>query len=178
MERRFRSIDLVSLLFGAVCMLETIVGLVVQRAYGFLLRDFAFELPLAMRFMLEPMTLLAGPVAFVVVIEGVWRKSSEAGQVVRCLVAVVAAVGLLIGLAATMNVLRSINPQKTETTAAASRKIKWCGSIGSTRSRPGPTQVEGATRRSSCAPGSPPNLRLSRSWEWHGEECGTEGAGA
>ena len=95
-------------------MLETVVGLVVQRAYGFLLRDFAFELPLAMRFMLEPVTLLTGPVAFVVVIEGVWRKSSEAGQVVRCLVAVVAAVGLLIGLAATMNVLRSINPQKTE----------------------------------------------------------------
>ena len=89
-DRKLRGIDILGLIFASLCALEAIVGLLMQPVYKRMFADFGAALPRLTQLMLNPGTLvIAGFVPLVLVVEGVVRRRSETGQVVRGVVAMV-----------------------------------------------------------------------------------------
>ena len=97
MERRLRGVDIVGLIFASLCVLEALGGLLMQPTYRKMFADFGSTLPLITKIMLNPLTLLvAGVVPMALMAEGVLRQRSEAEQLVRCVVGIVGAAGLIV----------------------------------------------------------------------------------
>lgn len=103
MEQRLRGIDIVGLVVAFVCLVEAVVGVVVQPSYQRLFTDFAVELPWITRAMLHPLAaLLPALVPAVLVGEGVARRRSERAMVVRVVIAIaLMLVGPVVFLVAT-----------------------------------------------------------------------------
>jgi type II secretory pathway component PulF len=69
-----------------------------QPTYRKMFADFGAELPWITIVMLSPLTLLiAGVVPMALMAEGVLRQRSEGGQLLRCVVGMVVAGGLIAG---------------------------------------------------------------------------------
>lgn len=98
MEQRLRGVDIIGIIFAILCMLEAMVALLMQPTWMRMFADFGSELPWFTRIMLSPATaLVVGFTPIVLMAEGVLRRRSEPSQVARCVVAIVAALGLLVG---------------------------------------------------------------------------------
>lgn len=95
---RLRGIDILALFFASVCLFEAVVEIRMQPTYLAMFKEFGAELPLFTRLMLNPgVVMLAGLLPVLFVAEGVLRRRSEASQVVRCVVAIIAAISLVAG---------------------------------------------------------------------------------
>lgn len=100
---RFRGVDILGLLLGGLCLVEAVVGLALQPGYRAMFNDFQTTVPLLTRVMLQPVTLVAAGVGPLLLIgEGVLRKRSEVAQVLRCVVALCAVIGLMVAFVAAM----------------------------------------------------------------------------
>lgn len=103
MERQLRGIDILALIFATLCLLEAALGLALQPGYRTMFAEFGGELPRWTELMLQPATLVvAGLAPMMLVAEGVLRRRSEQAQFTRCVVALIAAVGLVVGFLAAM----------------------------------------------------------------------------
>ena len=103
MEPRLRGIDVVGLLFGTICLVESAVCLVLQPGYRTLFREFASHVPGLTRLMLEPATLIVtGLVPLAFVAEGVLRRRTERELIARTVVALAAALALVAVFALAM----------------------------------------------------------------------------
>ncbi len=98
MEQRLRGVDIIGIIFAVLCMIEGSIALLMQPTWMRMFAEFGSELPYLTRIMLSPITaLVVGFTPLVLVAEGVVRRRSEVSQVARCVVAIVAAAGLLVG---------------------------------------------------------------------------------
>ena len=103
MDRPVRGIDILALIFATACVVEAVLGLMLQPIYLKMFAEFGSELPIITRLILRPATMIVvGLLPMGLVIEAVFKRRSEAAVLVRCAIAMACAIFLVIAFIAAM----------------------------------------------------------------------------
>ena len=101
MDRPVRGIDILALIFAMACLVEAVIGLLMQPTYLKMFAEFGSAIPFFTRLMLRPGTMIvAGLLPLGLVIEGVFKRRSEFAMLVRCAIAMGCALLLIVAFIA------------------------------------------------------------------------------